>query len=107
MQSLIGPLFHAAALGIVLYLGYRVIRGIRVYFKFRGTRVVICPEAHEAALVEVAAGSMGVQAILDEPCLCLSECTRWPMRRGCGQDCLRQIESPPSELRISAAWKAI
>lgn len=107
MQSLIGALVHAAALGIVLYLGYRVIRGIRFYFKFRGTRVVNCPETHEAALVEVAAGSMGVQAILDEPCLCLSECTRWPMRRGCGQDCLRQIESLPSELRISAAWKTI
>ena len=87
-------------LGMVL-LAYRVIHGIRVYFRFRGTRLVTCPETHQAAVVEVAARSMGMQAILDEPCLRLSECSRWPMRGGgCGQDCLRQIEARPSELRI-------
>ena len=91
---------------VAVYLGYRVIHGIRVYFRFRGTRLVTCPESHEAAVVEVAARSMGMQAILDEPCLRLSECSRWPMRGGCGQDCLRQIEARRSELRISAAWRA-
>jgi hypothetical protein len=91
---------------VAAYLGHRVVHGIRVYFKYRGTRLVTCPETHEAAVVELAARSMGMQAILDEPCLRLSECTRWPMRRGCGQDCLRQIESRPSEIRMSAAWRA-
>ena len=91
---------------VAAYLGYRLIHGIRVYFKFRGTRLVTCPETHEAAVVELAARSMGVQAVLDEPCLRLSECSRWPMREGCGQDCLRQIEARPSDLRISAAWRA-
>jgi hypothetical protein len=94
-------------LGLELpYWGYRVIQGIRVYFKFRGTRLVTCPETHKPAVVEVAARSMGMQAILDEPCLRLSECSRWPMRRGCGQDCLRQIEARPSELRMSVAWRS-
>jgi hypothetical protein len=67
---------------------------------------VICPETHEAAVVEVTAGTVAMQTILDEPCLRLSKCSRWPMRGGCGQDCLRQIEARPSELRISAAWRA-
>ena len=92
---------------VAAYSGYRVIHGIRVYFKFRGTRVVTCPETHKAAVVEVAARSMGMQAILDEPCLRVSECSRWPMCKGCGQDCLREIEARPSELRISAAWRAL
>jgi len=92
---------------VAAYSGYRVIHGIRVYFKFRGTRVVTCPETHKAAVVEVAAKSMGMQAILDEPCLRVSECSRWPMCKGCGQDCLREIEARPSELRISAAWRAL
>jgi len=91
---------------VAAYLGYRVIHGIRVYFTFRGTRLVTCPETHEAAVVEVAARSMGRQAILDEPCLRLRECSRWPMRRGCGQNCLTQIEARPSEIRMSAAWRA-
>jgi hypothetical protein len=103
-------LFIAAVvvLGLeVPYWGYRLMQGIRVYFKFRGTKLVTCPETHKPALVQVAARSMGMQAILSEPCLRLSECSRWPMRQGCGQDCLRQIEAPPSELRISAAWRAL
>ena len=88
------------------YLGYHVIHGIRVYFRFRGARLVTCPETNQDAVVEVPARSMAMQAILGEPCLRLSECSRWPMRGGCGQDCLRQIEARPSELRISSAWRA-
>jgi hypothetical protein len=80
----------------VPYWGYRAVHGFRVYLKFRGTRLVICPETHKPAVVEVAARSMGLQAILNDPCLHLNECWRWPMRRGCGQDCLRQIEARPS-----------
>ena len=112
MQILIAMFVRAGEIAIVLfallatYLGYRVIQGIRVYFRFRGARLVTCPETHEAAVVEVAARSMAMQAILDEPCLRLSECSRWPIRRGCGQDCLTQIEGRSSELRISAAWRA-
>jgi hypothetical protein len=90
---------------VAAYLGYRVIHGMRVYFKFRGTRLVTCPETHQAAIVEVAARSMGMQGILDEPCLRVSECSRWPMRAGCGQDCLRQFETRESELRFLSRLK--
>jgi hypothetical protein len=90
----------------VPYWGYRMIQGMRVYFRFRGARLVTCPETHKPAVIAVAARSMGMQTILWEPCLRLSECSRWPMRQNCGQDCLRQIEDHPSELRISAAWRA-
>jgi hypothetical protein len=89
------------------YWGYRLFQGMRVYFRFRGTRMVTCPETHKPAVVEVAARSMGMQAILSEPCLRLSECSRWPMRRDCGQNCLTQIEARPTELRISTAWRAL
>jgi hypothetical protein len=112
MEVLIAMFALGVALAIVVlapvaaWLGYRVIDGIGVYFRFRGTRLVTCPETHKAAVVEVAARSMGMQAILDKPCLRLSECSRWPMRGGCAQDCLRQIEARPSELRISAACRA-
>jgi hypothetical protein len=89
----------------VPYWGYRLVDGIRVHFRFDGTRLVTCPETHKPAVVAVAARSMGMEAILGEPCLRLSECSRWPMRQGCGQDCLRQIEARRSELRISDAWR--
>jgi hypothetical protein len=92
---------------VAAYLGYRVIQGIRVYSRFRGTRLVTCPETRQAAVVEVAARSMGMQAIWDEPRLRLSECSRWPMREGCGQECLSQIETRPPGMRISSAWRAL
>jgi hypothetical protein len=110
MERLIATYELVAAVAIIVLgaalLGDRVIHGIRVYFKFRGTRLVTCPETHMTALVAVAAASMGMQAILDEPCPRLSKCSRWPMREGCGQDCLKQVEAHPSGLRFSAACKA-
>ena len=93
---------------LAAYLGHRVIHGVRVYYRFRGTRLVTCPETHQAAMVEVAARSMGMQAILDEPCLRVIECSRWPMHRECGQDCLREWENANAfviskgDLRIEA-----
>ena len=81
MRTLIAMSVRAGEIAIVLfalvaiYLGYRVIQGIRVYFRFWGTRLVTCPETHEAAVVEVAARSMAMQAILDEPCLMVSKCS--------------------------------
>jgi hypothetical protein len=87
-------LVAAVVLGLeVPYWGYRAIQGFRVYLKFRGTRLVTCPETHKPAVVAAAARSMGLQAIWNDPCLHLSECSRWPMRQDCGQTCLRQIET--------------
>ena len=90
---------------VTIYLGFRVIRGTRVYYKFRGTRVVTCPETHAPAMVQVAAGSMGRQAIFGEPRLRLGECSRWPTRVGCAQDCLTQIEARESEMRFLSRLK--
>jgi len=93
-------------LGLELpYWGYIAIHGFRVYLRFRGTRLVTCPETHKPAVVEVAARSMGLQAVLNDPNLHLSGCSRWPMCQNCGQDCLSQIEAHPSELSISDALR--
>jgi len=99
------PLGFGALVLLAAYLGNRAVHGIYVYYKFRGSRLVTCPETHKAVVVEVAAKSMGIQAILDDPCFRISKCSRWPMREGCGQDCLRQIAASPSELRFSDAWR--
>ena len=87
-------LLAVIVLGLELpYWGYRAMHGFRVYLTFRGARLVTCPETHKLAVVAVAARSMGLQAILNDPCLHLSECSRWPMRKDCGQACLTQIET--------------
>lgn len=82
------PLFLVAVVVLALevpYWGSRAIHGFRYYLKFRGTRLVICPETHKPAVVEVAARSMGWQAILNDPCWTNSP----PDCRVPGSECLR------------------
>ncbi len=88
---------------LVLAVGLFVIRaipGLRAYFDYRGKRLVTCPETQEPAAVDVAAGEAAVGAFLREPTLRLKECSRWPERQGCGQDCLHQIEVDPENCLV-------
>src|SRR5581483_4553615 len=57
-----------------------------------GERIVTCPETKQPAAVNVAAGEAALGVFFNEPTLRLKECSRWPERAGCGQDCLEQIE---------------
>jgi len=88
---------------LVLAIGlfiFRAIPGARVYFQLRGKRVITCPETKEAAAVSVAAAEAAAGAFLSEPTLRLKECSRWPERQGCGQECLQQIEADPEKCLV-------
>lgn len=65
--------------------------------RWRGTRIVECPENHATAAVEVDAGRAAATAIRGETRLQLSTCSRWPEMAACAQDCLREIETAPAE----------
>ena len=80
--------------------GVRAVPGVRSFFKFRGKRLVTCPETHKAAAVDVAAGEAAVGAFLNEPTLRLVECSRWPERQNCGQECLQQVEVDPENCLV-------
>jgi len=86
-----------------VYLGVRAIRGFRLYQEVRGPLLVTCPETKQSAVVEVAAGTMAVESIVEGIGFQVGQCSRWPMREDCAQDCLRQIEGRFPELRISSA----
>jgi len=87
------------ALAVGLFV-FRAIPGIRAYFDYRGKRLIVCPESHTSELVEIAAREAAVGAFLTEPTLRLRECSRWPERQDCGQDCLQQIESDPENCLV-------
>ena len=71
----------------------RAVPSLRALFKWRGERIVTCPETKEPAAVNIAAGEAALGVFFSEPTLRLKECTRWPERKGCGQDCLQQVEA--------------
>ncbi len=87
----------AVAVGLFVF---RAIPGMRAYFEYRGKRLITCPETHNAAAVDVAAGEAAVGAFLSEPTLHLKQCSRWPERRDCGQECLQQIEVDPQNCLV-------
>ncbi len=68
---------------------------IRNYRRFRGPRVVLCPETITPEAVEVGAFKAAWSAARGDTQLRLASCSRWPERRKCGQRCLNQIESAP------------
>lgn len=82
----------------------RAVPGLRAYLKFRGKRLITCPETHTPEAVEVAAGEAGLGAFFNEPTVRLKECSRWPERENCGQDCLQQIET---DTRSCLVWKIV
>ena len=81
---------------LALTVGILLWQGLRWGLRFAGTRLVLCPANHQVAAVRVDAVAAGVGAALGEPCLRLSECSRWP-QHDCAQECLRQIEYAPED----------
>jgi hypothetical protein len=88
-------------IAIAVSVAFELARALRTYFKFRGKRIISCPENHQPAAVRVAAGKAAVEAILHAPHLHLSECSRWPEKKGCGQECLAQIQEAPEACLVS------
>ena len=85
---------------LVLYLLYRAYLSLRTYWQFRGQRLVTCPETHKTATVELDAKEAARKAFTEAPHMQLSECTRWPERKDCGQECLSEIAMSPSDCLV-------
>jgi hypothetical protein len=73
---------------------------VRAWLAWRGPRLITCPENERPAAVRVAAGAAAAGALTGHAGLRLSECSRWPEKQGCGQECLRQIEKGPGECLV-------
>jgi len=83
----------AAVASVVLISA--IIEGISSYRKFRGQRVIVCPENNEPAAVEVSALRALSAGLTQSGKLQLRECSRWPEMQGCGQECLSEVEESP------------
>jgi len=69
--------------------------------RYHGTSIITCPETCQPAAVEVNAVRAALTLLVGgTPNLRLKDCTRWPERRGCGQECLSQIEAAPEDCLV-------
>lgn len=97
-------LFVAVAVLVLFYLG---IRFAVAYFRLRGTRVVSCPADRTQAAVDISAAKAAAGAVVGKGSFQLTGCSHWPERQGCGQQCLSQIETSPTDCLVRThltAW---
>jgi len=92
MSWVTATITNMAVAGVATYVAVMI---GRAYRRYRGTRLVECPETKQVAAVQVNAARAAAGAPLGKRELHLSECTRWPERQGCGQECLQQIAASP------------
>src|SRR5579872_2077668 len=81
-------------------LGVAAWRFWRIWLRYLGRMVITCPENHKPAGVSVDASHALATGLGGAPQLRLSECSRWPERAGCGQECLGQIAQAPGDCLV-------
>lgn len=85
-------LIAAVAIGVVL--------AIRAYLRYRGKMLFTCPETGKPAAVKVAAGDAARAVLMGKEDIHLKECSRWPERQDCGQECLGQLGADPQNCLV-------
>lgn len=90
----------AAVLGAALYFGIR--RLARTFSKVRGARTVSCPETGNPTVVKIDAIRATLTSSLGDPHIRLQDCSRWPHKRDCGQECLVNLDVAPEECLVSS-----
>ena len=92
MTSIVYLIVAIVALGALIFVLWVA---ARAYLKFRGMRLVTCPETREPAAVEVDAKHAAFTTVLGMPSLQVKDCSHWPERQSCEQRCLAEIELAP------------
>lgn len=81
-----------------LFFGIRYF--VRAYYRYRDSRLIICPDNGEAAIVEVDAVHAALTSAFGRPDIRLQNCGRWPLYGSCGQECLVQLDVAPPECLV-------
>lgn len=81
------------------YFGIRWL--VTAYSRYRGTKIVTCPETGRPAVVEVDALHASLTSTVGLPDIRLENCWRWPLNEQCGQECLRNLDVAPGQCLVS------
>ena len=88
-----------AVLGSLL-LPLLAIRIVRAWWRLRAPRLVTCPETKAPAAVTIDAMGSLLTRPFGGPSLWLDDCSRWPSRHFCGQECLLEISAARDDCRV-------
>ncbi len=79
---LIGALLMLGAAYVLLPIAWDA------YHSYTHRKWLVCPETGDKMAVKLDAWRAARTSLVGEPKLAVWDCTRWPARRYCGQECL-------------------
>jgi len=94
--------YLAVGLVVLAILAIGAVAFTRRYLRYRGKRVITCPETNCHEAVELDSPLAAMSSLLSRPELRLTSCSRWPERQDCPQNCLAEIEQSPVGCRLRA-----
>ena len=99
MDTAVGSLIALVAIAAALWFAIRWL--VRSFSKYRGPRIVTCPETKKPAIVEVDSLHASLTSTVGLPDIRLQECSRWPIKEQCGQECLMDLDVAPDRCLVS------
>ncbi len=100
------PTLLLAAIVVLLVgaVAFGMTFALRTYLRYRGKRVITCPESQNPAAVHVNVATAAREAVFGKHHVQLDQCSRWPEHKNCGQECLSQIEADPESCMV---WRMV
>jgi hypothetical protein len=103
--------FLLFVVGVALILLLPALWGLEIHRHYSAPRGVTCPETQQPAGVTIDARHAAATGLRGTSDFRLSDCTRWPARARCGQDCLPEaVHSEPytqGEVRVPRSRRQI
>lgn len=99
MTTAVGTLIAILIVAAALWFGIR--RLVRSFSTYRGPRIVKCPETNKPAIVEVDSLHATLTSTVGLPDIRLKNCSRWPIKEQCGQECLTDLDVAPEGCLVS------
>jgi hypothetical protein len=85
-------LIFAVAIAIIICVAaFFLFRMLVKFVQFRRVRQVLCPETGSIAIIRINALRAAVSGAVTDPDLHVTDCSLWPQRHGCRQDCVCMI----------------
>lgn len=99
VTTAVGSLIAIVAIAAALWYGLHWL--VRSFSRYRGSRIVTCPETKKPAIVEVDSLHASLTSTVGLPDIRLEQCSRWPIKEQCGQECLMDLDVAPERCLVS------
>jgi hypothetical protein len=99
MDTAVGSLIAILLLAAALWFGIGWL--VRSSSRYRGQRIVTCPETKKPVIVEVDSLHASLTSTVGLPDIRLKDCSRWPIKGQCGQECLTELDVAPERCLVS------